>query len=99
MEIVLDKRAVRQIHLAAQEAIEEGDIESLRESIMNQFTDDQIEEIERRLESGDFYEFLSDCLMEWSGEEEDEEAIDDETYDDEEDDEEFEEEDDEEDDE
>src|ERR1700756_167774 len=72
MEIHLDKRAVRQIRLSAQEAIEEGDTESLREDILEAFTEDQVEEIERRLDSGDFFEFLTDCLMEWSGDDVDE---------------------------
>lgn len=72
MEIFLDKRAVRQIQLSTQDAIEEGDTESLREDILEAFTEDQIEEIERRLDSGDFFEFLTDCLMEWSGDDVDE---------------------------
>src|SRR6476620_4105319 len=72
MEIHLDKRAVWQIRLSAQDAIEEGDTESLREDILEAFTEDQVEEIERRLDNGDFFEFLTDCLMEWSGDDADE---------------------------
>ncbi len=72
MEIHLDKRAVRQIRLAAQDAIEEGDVETLREDILDVFTEDQVEEVERRLDNGDFFEFLSDLLDEWSGDEVDE---------------------------
>ena len=72
MEIVLDKRAVRQIRLSAQDAIEEGDIETLREDILEAFTEEQVEEIERRLDSGDFFEFLTDMLDEWSGDDADE---------------------------
>jgi hypothetical protein len=72
MEVFLDKRAVRQIRLSAQDAIEEGDTESLREDILEAFTEDQVEEIERRLDNGDFFEFLTDCLMEWSGDDVDE---------------------------
>jgi hypothetical protein len=67
MEIVLDKRAVRQIRLSAQDAIEEGDTETLREDILEAFTEEQVEEIERRLDNGDFFEFLTDMLDEWSG--------------------------------
>jgi hypothetical protein len=67
MEIFLDKRAVRQIRLSAQDAIEEGDTETLREDILEAFTEEQVEEIERRLDSGDFFEFLTDMLDEWSG--------------------------------
>lgn len=72
MELYLDRRAVRQIRLAAQEAIEEGDTESLREDVLEAFTEEQVEEIERRLDSADFYEFLTDVLDEWSGDDVDE---------------------------
>ncbi|MEO7111911.1 MAG: hypothetical protein ABI183_15820 [Polyangiaceae bacterium] len=72
MEILLDKRAVRQIRLSAQDAVEEGDIETLREDILEAFTEEQVEEIERRLDSGDFFEFLTDMLDEWSGDDVDE---------------------------
>ena len=72
MEILLDKRAVRQIRLSAQDAIEEGDTETLREDILEAFTEEQVEEIERRLDNGDFFEFLTDMLDEWSGDDVDE---------------------------
>jgi hypothetical protein len=72
MELHLDKRAVRQIRLAAQEAIEEGDAESLREDIIEAFTEEQVEEIERRLDSADFFEFLTEVLDEWGGDDVDE---------------------------
>ena len=67
MEIFLDKRAMKQIRLSAQDAIEEGDTETLREDILEAFTEEQVEEIERRLDNGDFFEFLTDMLDEWSG--------------------------------
>src|SRR5690348_9449390 len=72
MEVYLDNRAVRQIRVSAQEAIEEDDTESLREDIMEAFTEEQVEEIERRLDNGDLYEFLTDVLDEWGGEDVDE---------------------------
>ena len=72
MEIYLDRRAVRQIRLAAQETIEEGDTESLREEVLGAFSEEQVEEIERRLDSGDFFEFLTDVLDEWGGDDADE---------------------------
>jgi hypothetical protein len=72
MEIFLDKRAVRQIRLSAQDAIEEGDTETLREDLLEVFTEEQVEEIERRLDNGDFFEFLTDMLDEWSGDDVDE---------------------------
>src|SRR5688572_15774934 len=72
MEIYLDRRAIRQIRLAAQDSIEEGDSESLREEVLGAFSEDQVEEIERRLDSGDFFEFLTDVLDEWGGDDADE---------------------------
>jgi hypothetical protein len=72
MEIHLDKRAVRTIRLSAADAVEEGDTEALREDILEAFTEEQVEEIERRIDSGDFFEFLTDVLDEWSGDDVDE---------------------------
>lgn len=72
MEIHLDKRAVKLVRLSAQDAIEEGDTEALREDIFEAFSEDQIDEIERRLDTGDFLEFLTDMLDEWSGDDADE---------------------------
>ena len=71
MEILLDKRAVKQIRLSAQDAIEEGDTETLRDDILDSFSEDQVEEVERRIDT-DFYDFLGDTLEEWSGEDVDE---------------------------
>ena len=68
MEIYLDKRAVRQIRLSVADANEEGDTETLREDLIEAFSDEDIEEIERRIDSGDFYDFISEILDEWSGE-------------------------------
>lgn len=72
MEIVLDRRAVKQIRTSAQDAIDEGDTETLREDILASFSDDQVEEIERRVDSVDFNDFLAEILDEWSGDEVDE---------------------------
>jgi len=72
MEIYLDKRALRQIRLSAQEAIEEDDVASLVDDIVEAFPEDQIEEIERRLDNADFHEFLTDVLDEWSRDDVDE---------------------------
>jgi hypothetical protein len=72
MEIFLDKRAVKQIRMSANDAIEEGDSESLREDILEAFSEEQVEEIERRLDNGDFFEFLSDVLDDWNGDDVDE---------------------------
>src|ERR1700689_4491804 len=72
MEFFLDKRALKQIRVSAQDAIEEGDVETLPAPILEAFTEEQVEEIERRLDTGDFFEFLTDLLDEWSGDDADE---------------------------
>ena len=72
MEIFLDKRAARQIRLSAAGAVEDGDTETLREDVMDAFNEEQIEEIERRIDGGDFYDFIGETLDEWSGEDVDE---------------------------
>lgn len=72
MEIYLDKRALKQIRVSATDAVEEGDTDTLREDIIEAFNDEQIEEIERRVDGGDFYDFLSEILDEWSGDDVDE---------------------------
>jgi hypothetical protein len=63
---------MRQIRLSVTDAIEEGEIDTLREDLVSVFSDDDIEEIERRIDSGDFYDFISEILDEWSGEDLDE---------------------------
>ena len=72
MEIYLDKRAVRQIRLSAEDAIEEGDTETLREDVLEAFSENQVEDVERLLDNGDFFEFLTDMLDEWGGDDVDE---------------------------
>ena len=72
MEIFLNKRAMRQVRLSVADAIEDGEIDALREDLVSVFSDDDIEEIERRIDSGDFYDFISEILDEWSGEDLDE---------------------------
>jgi hypothetical protein len=72
MEIFLDKRAVKQIRQSATDAIDDGDTETLREDVMDAFSEEQIEEIERRIDSGDMYDFISDALEEWDGDDVDE---------------------------
>ncbi len=72
MEIYLDKRSAKQIRLSVADAIREGDTETLREDMIEAFSEESIEEIERRIDSADFDDFITDILDEWSGEDADE---------------------------
>jgi hypothetical protein len=72
MEIFLNKRTMQRLRLSVADAVEDGEIDALREDLVSVFSDDDIEDIERRIDSGDFYDFLSEILDEWSGEDLDE---------------------------
>ena len=72
MEIFLNKRAMRQVRLSVADAIGDGEIDALREDLVSVFSDNDIEEIERRIDSGDFYDFITEILEEWSSEDLDE---------------------------
>lgn len=72
MEIYLNTRAVRQIRIAAREAMEEGENEPLSEEILEVFDDDDIAAVEKLLEGLEFYGFISNMLDEWSGDDVDE---------------------------
>lgn len=67
MEIYLEKRILQQIRISAQDAIDHGDNETLREDIHDMFSEGQIEEIERRIDGGDFHDFVNELLEEWGG--------------------------------
>lgn len=69
MEIYFDSRDVRNLLQSIEDAIKEGDNETLKDDIIEMFSDDQIEEIERRLDTSDFQDFIEEILDEWSGEE------------------------------
>ena len=72
MEIYLGTRAMRQVRLSVADAIDAGDTDTLRDDLIQAFTENDIAEIERRIDSGDFYDFISELLDEWSCEELDE---------------------------
>ena len=66
-EIFVDTRRTVNIKLAIADAIDNGEYESLANDIRDCFTDDQVEEIERLIESGDLEEAIDDILAEWNG--------------------------------
>lgn len=68
MEIFLGNRLVRQLRLSASDAIDDGDTETLREDLIEAFSDEQVDGIEQRIDSGDIFEFISAILDQWSGE-------------------------------
>ncbi len=65
MEIYFDRRTVRGLRNAAGDAIEDGAYDALAEDIVRAFSDEQIDDIEKRLSSGDFPEFIDEILEEW----------------------------------
>jgi|GEM_PF-1014518 hypothetical protein len=69
MEIFFDSRDMKSLIQSIEDAIEEGDNEILKNDLIDMFSDEQIEEIERRLDTSDFQDFIDEILDEWSGEE------------------------------
>jgi len=72
MEIYLDKHAVKQIRLSTADAIEEGDIEALKEDIESAFPEECIEALEDLLGGAEFMDLLGEILNAWSGDDVDE---------------------------
>ncbi len=72
MRIFFEKRSVRDLRQAIEDAKEESDSSTLRDDLVDMFSDDQVEEIERRLDTDDFLDFLDQIIEEWSEEESDE---------------------------
>jgi len=72
MEIYLERRAVRQIRAAAREAIEEDDTEPLREEILDVLPEDRVPALEKLVDEGDLFAFVSSMLEDWGGEDIDE---------------------------
>ena len=69
MKIFFEKRSVRDLRQAIEDAKAESDYTSLRDDLVDMFSDDQVEEIERRLDTDDFLDFLDQIIEEWSEEE------------------------------
>ncbi len=72
MEIFFNKRAMRQLRLSASDAADDGDTETLREDLIEVFSGKDLEELEHHLETGDLYEFVSQMLDAWDGQDVDE---------------------------
>jgi hypothetical protein len=72
MKIFFEKRSVRDLRQAIEDAKEESDSATLRDDLVDMFSDDQVEEIERRLDTDDFLDFLDQVIEEWAEEESDE---------------------------
>jgi len=68
MEIFFDARDMKSLLQSIDDAVEEGDNEALKNDVIEMFSDEQIEEIERRLDTADIQDFMDELLDEWSGE-------------------------------
>lgn len=72
MRIFFERRSVRDLRQAIEDSKEESDSATLRDDLVDMFSDDQVEEIERRLDTDDFLDFLDQIIEEWAEEESDE---------------------------
>lgn len=69
MKIFFEKRSVRVLRQAIEDSKAETDAASVRDDLVDMFSDDQVEEIERRLDTDDFLNFLDQVIEEWAEEE------------------------------
>ena len=72
LEIVVEPRQSFSLKQAVLEAIKSGDYNSLYDDIRDCFTDDQVEDMEEILESGDLGDAIDEIVSEWNGEDLDE---------------------------
>lgn len=72
LEIIVEPRQSYSLKQAVIEAVKTGDYNSLYDDIRDCFTDEQIEEMEDLLESGDIGETIDEIIAEWNGEDVDE---------------------------
>ena len=72
LEVVVDARRAFSLRQAVTELLETGEYETLHDDLRDCFTEDQIEEIEQILESGDIDEALEEIIEDWSGDDFDE---------------------------
>ena len=68
VEIVVEPRQSYSLKQAVMEAIKTGDYNSLYDDIRDCFTEEQIEEMEELLDSGDIGEAIDEIVNEWNGE-------------------------------
>ena len=68
LEIYIEPRRTVNLKQAVVEAIESGEYESLATDIRDCFTEDQVEQIEEMLETGDISEAIDEVVTEWNAE-------------------------------
>jgi len=66
-EIKLGQRQTKALVGSANQAIEEGDLDLLGEDILNIFSDEQVVEIESRLDGGSLEDLVEEIINEWTG--------------------------------
>ena len=68
LEIVVEPRRTFNLRQAVLTSIESGDYDSLYDDIRDCFTDEQVDQIEDVLESGDIGEAIDEIVTEWNAE-------------------------------
>jgi len=66
-EIKLGQRQTKALVGSANQAIEEGDLDLLGEDILSIFSDEQVVEIESRLDGGSLEDLVEEIINEWTG--------------------------------
>ncbi|MDJ0764461.1 MAG: hypothetical protein QNJ97_15905 [Myxococcota bacterium] len=72
LQIIVEARRTFNLRQAVIAAVEGGDYDSLYDDILDCFTDDQVEQMEEFLDSGDVGEAIDEIVTEWNAEDVDE---------------------------
>ncbi len=68
LEIIVEPRRTYNLRQAVSEAIENGDYDGLYDDIRDCLTEEQVEQIEEVLDTGDIGEAIDDIVTEWNAE-------------------------------
>ena len=69
LEIIVEPGRTFNLRQAISDSIENGDYDGLCDDIRDCFTDEQVEQIEELLESGDILEAIDDIVSDWNADE------------------------------
>jgi hypothetical protein len=68
LEIIIEPRRTFNLRQAIADAVENGDYDGLCDDIRDCFSDDQVDQVEEVLESGDIAEAIDEIVSEWNAE-------------------------------
>lgn len=72
MDVYLDRETMQRLRQSIDDAIDENDAGGLQDDLVEIFSEEQIEQLELRIDTGDIHEFITLVLDEWAADDPDE---------------------------